>query len=57
MTNKEFEKFENDLNDLILKMINLQKKNLDLKNKRSIALKDKKLLKNQTTQLIIIVGN
>lgn len=31
--------------------------NLDLKNKRSIALKDKKLLKNQTTQLIIIVGN
>lgn len=31
--------------------------NLDLKNKRSIAVKDKKLFKNQTTQLIIIVGN
>jgi hypothetical protein len=31
--------------------------NLDLKNKRSISLKDKKLLKNETTQLIIIVGN
>lgn len=31
--------------------------NLDLKNKRSIAIKDKKLLKSQTTQLIIIVGN
>lgn len=31
--------------------------NLDLKNKRSISVKDKKLFKNQTTQLIIIVGN
>lgn len=31
--------------------------NLDLKNKKSIALKDKRLLKNQITQLIIIVGN
>lgn len=31
--------------------------NLDLKNKRSISIKDKKLFKNQTTQLIIIVGN
>ncbi|MDZ7818250.1 MAG: hypothetical protein U5K55_06380 [Aliarcobacter sp.] len=31
--------------------------NLDLKNKRSISLKDKKLFKNETTQLIIIVGN
>jgi hypothetical protein len=30
---------------------------LDLKNKRSISLKDKKLLKNQSTQLIVIVGN
>ena len=30
---------------------------LDLKNKRSISIKDKKLFKNQSTQLIIIVGN
>lgn len=31
--------------------------NLDLKNKRAIAIKNKKLLKNQSTQVIIIVGN
>jgi hypothetical protein len=31
--------------------------NLDLKNKRSISVKDKKLFKNQSTQLLIIVGN
>lgn len=31
--------------------------NLDLKNKRAISIKDRKLLKNQITQLIIIVGN
>ena len=31
--------------------------NLDLKNKRAISIKDKKLLRNQSTQVIIIVGN
>ena len=31
--------------------------NLDLKNKRAIAIKNKKLLRNQSTQVIIIVGN
>lgn len=31
--------------------------NLDLKNKRSISVKDKRLLKNHVTQLMIIVGN
>ncbi|MBL3518860.1 type-F conjugative transfer system secretin TraK [Arcobacter lanthieri] len=31
--------------------------NYDLKNKRAISIKDKKLFKNQSTQLIIIVGN
>ena len=31
--------------------------NLDLNNKRAIAIKNKKLLKNQSTQVIIIVGN
>ncbi|HPG29392.1 MAG TPA: hypothetical protein PKY81_12205 [bacterium] len=39
MTNKEFEKFENDLNAIILKMINLQKKNLELKNNFEDGLK------------------
>lgn len=31
--------------------------NIDIKNKKSIAIKDKKLFKNQVTQLVIIVGN
>ena len=31
--------------------------NLEIKNKRSISVKDKQLLKNQVTQLVIIVGN